>query len=290
MSEVSPLTIELIERRPLTAVKVLAEMNASDAASFFEALPTRYAVSLVSKVSAWSASTLISEMTRVSGAAVLSELDYQTTASIMRVMAAADREEMLSALPKQLSRDLASTLTYPTDTVGAKMSTSIVVMTMDQSVGEAFSELRLIKRTKTGVAYIVDESRRLLGIVTADELLSLSNETRLGTVMEKSVAPISARARLSTVRSLPVWDDYAHVPVVNRQSILIGALARRSLRQLIVDRPASPTQPQPPTIIASVASAFFNSSVGLAQVLIDVEVTSKNSINELSPSASGDSS
>ena len=86
MSKVSPLTIELIERRPQTAVKVLANMDASDVADFFEALPTRYAVALISKVSAWSAAALICEMTPVSGAAILSELDYQGTASIMRVL------------------------------------------------------------------------------------------------------------------------------------------------------------------------------------------------------------
>jgi hypothetical protein len=55
MSQVSPLTIELIQQRPLTAVNVLKEMNASDVADFFEALPTRFAVGLVSKISAWSA-------------------------------------------------------------------------------------------------------------------------------------------------------------------------------------------------------------------------------------------
>jgi predicted transcriptional regulator len=150
------------------------------------------------------------------------------------------------------------------------MSTSIVIMAVDQTVGEALADFRQIKRTKTGVAYVVDASRKLLGIVTGDELFRLSNESRLGDVMEKSVPPISARARLSTVKSLPAWDDYAHLPVVNRQKILIGALARRTFRQPIVDKPADAAQSQ--SILSSVASAFFGSSVGLAQVLIDVEI------------------
>ena len=275
MSKVSPLTIELIERRPQTAVKVLADMEATDVADFFEALPTRYAVALISKISAWSAATLISEMTPISGAAVLSELDYQATASIMRVLPGANQKELLTALPKKLSGDLKSTLTYPADTVGAKMSTSIVIMTVDQTVGEAFAELRQIKRTKTGVAYVVDETRKLLGIVTADEMFRLSNERPLGDVMEKSVAPISARARLSTVKSLPAWDDYAHLPVVNRQKILIGALARRTFRQQIVENPIESAQAPSQSILSSVAGAFFGSSVGLAQVLVDFEASSE---------------
>lgn len=272
MSKVSQLTIELIEKRPLTAVKVLAALDASDVADFFEVLPTRYAVTLISKISAWSAATLICEMTPVSSCAVLSELDYQVTASIMRVMPDANTKKLLLALPKKLSGELTSTLNYPADTVGAKMSSSLVIMTTDQTVGEAFSELRQIKSTKTGVVYIVDGSRKLLGIVTADELFRLPNDSHLGDVMEKSVAPISARARLSSVKSLNAWDDYAHLPVVDRQKILIGSLARRSFTQKITERANDLVQTQSPSILSSVASAFFSSSVELAQVLIDDEI------------------
>lgn len=290
MSKVSPLTIELVEKFPQTAVKVLAALNTSDAAAFFETLPISSALSLMSKISAWSASKLISEMTPVSGAAILAELDYQTAASIMRVIPAEDRKHLLSALPKKLSSDLTSTLTYPADTVGAKMSTNIVVMAADQVVGDAFAELRQIKRTKTGVVFVVEESRKLLGIVNADELLQRSNESPLGEVIDLSVAPVSARARLSTVNSLPAWDDYAHLPVVNRQKILIGALARRTFRQEIIDTPQEQIYTQTPTILMSMASAFFNSSIVLAQVLIDLDVTSKSSVNQPSPSTTGDNS
>jgi len=288
MSKVSAFTIELIEKRPLTAVEVLAGMDASDVAAFFDALPTRFAVPLISKISAWSAGTLICEMTPVTAAAILSELDYQATSSIMRVVPDARRKTLLAALPKKLSGDLKSTLTYPADTVGAKMSTSIVIMTVDQTVGQAFAELRQIKCTKTGVAYVVDTSRKLLGVVTADELFRLSNESRLGDVMDTSVAPISARARLSTVKSLPAWDDCAHLPVVNRQKILIGALARRTFRQKIIDKPVDSAALQ--SILYTVASAFFGSSVGLAQVLMDVKITNETASGDaLTPRTGGTS-
>lgn len=273
MSKVSPLTIELIERRPSTAVNALKEMDAGDVADFLEALPIQSAVALISRESTWNAATLICEMSPGRGADILSELDYQAAAAIMRVVPEANQKELLSALPKKLRGDLKSTLTYPADTVGAKMSTNIVIMTVDQTVVEAFTELRQIKRTKTGVAYVVDDSRKLLGIVTADELFRLSNETRLGDVMEKSVAPISARARLSAVKSLPEWDDYAHLPVVNRQKILIGALARRTFRQKPVEKPLNAAQPQ--SILMSAAGAFFGSTVGLTQVLFGIDTASQ---------------
>lgn len=288
MTTVSPLSIELIEKRPLTAVKVLEGMEPSDVAQFFEALPTRIAVALVSKVSVLSAATLLDEMTPVSAAAILSDLDYQTTASILRVEPDAAQKKLLSALPKKLCADLKSTLSFPADTVGAKMSTIIVIMFADQSIGEAFAQLRQIKRTKTGIVYIADAARKLIGLVTAEDLLRLSNESRLGDVMETSVPTISARSRLSAVKSLQAWDDYTHLPVVNRQKILIGALARRTFRQKIVDKRRSPAQSH--SILSSLASAFLGSSVGLVQVLTDVEVTSGAFTDDTSKQTAGDAS
>ncbi|WP_306262363.1 magnesium transporter MgtE N-terminal domain-containing protein [Pararhizobium sp. IMCC21322] len=287
MSKVSPLTIELIEKRPLTAVKALSEMSVGDSADFFEALPTRYAVSLMSKITAWSAAGLISEMTPVSGGAVLSGLDYQTTASILRVIPDAKRKQLLVALPKKLSRDLTSTLTYPADTVGAKMSTSIIVMTADQTVREAVSEFRQMKRTKTGVAYVVDASRKLIGNINAAELLRLSKDSKLGEVVDSSIPSISARARLSAVKSMPAWDDHAFLPVVNRQKILIGALSKSIFKQSPAAEPIAESQANSSNILSSVASVFFTSSVQLAELLIDGDVRSKPSINHSSASAGG---
>jgi magnesium transporter len=267
MSGVSKVTIALIEQRPLTAVRTVSKMDPGDAALFLETLPTRHAVLVLSKMSAWESAMLIAKMAPVNGAAILSELDYQTTASIVRIITEADRENLLTALPKNLSRDLRATLTYPSDTVGAKMSISIVILSADKTAGEGLRELRQIKRSKTGIVYVVSESRKLLGIANAEELLRHPNEAVLSEVMDTSVVPISARARLSTIKSLPVWDDYAHLPVVNRQKVLIGALARRSLRQAAKKSEDKTSKEQTPSIFAAVAGAFASSAVGLLQVL-----------------------
>jgi Mg/Co/Ni transporter MgtE len=288
MSKVSPLTIGLIEKRPMTAVKAVAKMNPADAAAFLETLPTRHAVSVFSKMSAWSASELIADMNEVSAAAIISELDYQIAASIMRIVPGIVREKLLAALPKKLSQDLKSTLTYPADTVGAKMSTSIVVLSADQTAGDALAELRQIKRSKTGVAFVVDGSRKLLGIVNANELLQRSKDSLLSEVLDRSVMAISARARLSSVMSLPAWDDYTYLPVVNRQKILIGALARRTLRQPVAQAESSSPQTATPSIISSMAGAFVASAVGLAQILTDVVGTSDASIEKQSAPTAGD--
>ena len=290
MSKISPVTVGLIEKHPQTAARAVAKMEPVDAAAFFETLPRRHAVMIVSNLSAWSASAIISHVMPAKGAAILSELDYQTTASILRVIPGSDQDKLLSALPKRLSQDLTSTLTYPADTVGAKMSTSTVVMMADQTAGNALAELREIKRAKAGVVYVVDGERKLLGVVSAGELLQHSNGSILGKIIDRSVVPISARSRLSAVKSLPAWDDYAHMPVVNRQKILIGALARRTFRQPVVQAAVKSTRAATPSILASMASTFVASALGLAEILASADVMHDTSDEAQSSFTAGDNS
>ncbi|CAN0460288.1 unnamed protein product, partial [Ectocarpus fasciculatus] len=144
------------------------------------------------------------------------------------------------------------------------MLTNIVIMAADQTSADALAELRQKKRAKTGVAYVVDGSRKLLGIVSAGELLQSPNEALLSEAIDRSITPISARARLSTVKSLPTWNDYEQMPVVNRQKILIGALHRRVFRQPAEKDARDKADDQIPSIFTAVASAFATSAVGLA--------------------------
>lgn len=272
MSKISPLTTGLIEDKPETAVTVLADMNPDDAASFLQTLTTRHAVSVLSRTSAWLSSDLIPKMSTVSGAAILADLEYQTTASIMRVVSDADRQRLLDALPKRLREDLLSTLTYPLDTVGAKMSTAIVVLKSDRTVAEAVAELRRIKRSRTGLVFVVDDARRLLGVANAGDLLQLPNESALSAVIDRTVVAIPARARLETVRSRADWDEYAQLPVVNRKKMVIGALSRKVFRQSgPAGEPQSKVVKSRP-ILGSMAGTFLASVVGLLQVLTDAEI------------------
>lgn len=281
MSKISTLTISLIEDRPETAARGMGEVNPDDAADFLESLPTRHAVTVLSRSSASLASDLIPQMETASGAAILNGLDYQTTVSIMRMLDEADREKMLSALPKRLRNDLESTLSYPVGTVGAKMTTSIVIMKKHQTVADAIAELRRVKRSRTGIAFVVDSSRKLLGVISAGDLVQLPNESVLSAVMDISVVPISARSRLETVRSLSAWDDYAQLPVVSRKKLLIGALSRKTFRQAEATEPSLQDNLGSQSILASVASSFLASAMELLHVLTDAETNVRKPEDQL---------
>ncbi len=270
MSSVSPLTLAFIEKRPSSVAQSLTAMETDDAAAFLETIPTRYAANTVSHMGAWSASGLLTRMNASASAAVLRELEYHTAAAILRMMAESDRLLLLDLLPKKLHRDLETSLSFPEDTVGAKMTTSIMVLNHDQTVADALAELKRSHRAKAEVVFVIDAARRLKGAVTAASLLHQSLASPLTEMMDTTVVPLSARARLGAIASLDAWDEYAQLPVLSRKKLVIGALSRKAAKQhgrTGAQVPGAPTS----SIAVAIANAFFTSAIGLGQLLADVD-------------------
>ncbi len=265
------VTLGFIDRRPQAASRAVASMAAEDAAVLLDSIPTRYGVLLLAHMSAWSVATILERTSRASAAAALAETDYQFSVSVMRLLPEGVRTNLLELLPKRLRGDFSTALSFPEDTVGAKMTTAFVALPATATVDDAITELRQIKRTKGGIVFVTDETREYCGAVSASELLQRSSLSQLEEVMDKNLAALSARARLSSVVSLSAWDDYSQLPVVNRQNLLIGALTRKTARAILRKRDERPSPAEPESILGSISDAFFGSMIGLAQMLTDVD-------------------
>lgn len=271
MNKASAFTLALIEKRPLTAAKSLESMTPNDAAAFVKVLPVAQAVAVISSMSAWRASTVLSALNPAKSAPILGQMEYQSAASVLRLVPENERRLQLDALPKKLRRSLQSTLAYASDTVGANMSVMIVSIDANQTVKDALTELRVLQRARTGVAFVVDDAKHLRGVVNASELLQLPGEARLREVMDRSVPSLSARARLASVTGLPAWDDYGQLPVLNRQKQVIGALSRKiALRKSAAAAPQATTTDRG-SILGSIAYAFASSVLGLGELLADAD-------------------
>jgi len=195
MADASALTLSFLEKRPSSAAQTLASMDASDAAAFLEMVPSRYIVATLGHMSEWSASSVIKEMAPASAAAALREMDYPSATAILRLLDEDQQPKLLELLPEKLRRDLETSLSFPSDTVGAKMTTAIVTLTGEQTAAEAIGLLQKSVQAKADAVFVLDYDRKLRGVVSAAVLLKSRPAVELHNLMDASVNPLSARAR-----------------------------------------------------------------------------------------------
>jgi magnesium transporter len=173
---------------PETQVRVVEAMNPEDAA------------------------TLLQVMSHDERAVLVKRLDDDIVDDILRRLANAEREDI---------RRLAS---YEQGTAGAVMTTDYATLPPDITVREAIDRLRREAPDKETIyySYIVDENRKLLGLVSLKTLLLSRPRARIEEVM--STEPISARLdddQESVARKIEDYDLIA-IPVVDIDDRLVG--------------------------------------------------------------------
>jgi len=265
MTESRSLILAFIDRRPAAAARALAAMDEDDAAGLLEDLPTRYGSRVLIHMGAWAACTLLAKLTVSKAAAVLAGFQFQSAAALLRLMDRAPRLAILEEMPASMRRDFRTTLAFPADAVGAHMTTAILSQRTDHTVTDGRDQVRRAGRADTGCVVVVDEAHRPVGVIAPVTLLRATGKTMLTDVMDTDVAPISARARLVTVRDLAVWDRYQSIPVTNRRGHVVGVLNQATLRQALAQ--AKPEQLRgSESVLSGVAGVFTGVLAGLANL------------------------
>lgn len=260
------LILTFIDRRPDTAARALTAMEPDKARALLADIPARYASRVLARMGPWLACERLMGLPPETAAAMLRGLPYQSAAGLLRLMPAEFTEAVLGELPRPVRRELRATLHYPADTVGAHMTPAILTHTADQTVADARDQVRQSTRMEARCVVIVDEQRRLAGLVDPVLLLRHSGRTLLGEIMDADVTAISARARIASARQLEAWHRYLSLPVASRQKHVIGMLSLGALGEAL-SRGERKTERPGDALPIALADAFVGFVGGLLELI-----------------------
>ena len=171
MPDTPDLTMAFIKKRPESAGRVLAAMRPAVAAAFLQSIPTRFAVEAVAHMNPRPASVLVTKMGVTSGAALVRDLSFAEASAILRQIDPAVRNQLLEELPRRLRRDFEMSLAFPTDTVGAHMTTAIVTLSENDKTSDALELIKQMEGDHADVILVVNDKHKLVGAVTVTKLL-----------------------------------------------------------------------------------------------------------------------
>lgn len=231
MNEQIELSLAFIEEHTAAAAETLVACEPAEVAAFLADIPLRAAVRLVEEFPSWMAAAAIENLALERGSAVLREIPYAHSSVLMRQIAPERRKLLLEALPARLARDIARTLDYPAQTVGAWMDASVQGFPESTRAGECLHAMRAMPGGSGGLVVVTGNRRRFLGVIQLDRLLALPDEQEISASMVTGLKPLSARATLATVRSVESWRRYQALPVVNRRNEVVGLLHRDAIER-----------------------------------------------------------
>lgn len=203
---------------------VLESTSISNQATIFEYLPLERQIELVEKGRPQMA-RLIEEMSSDDRAELLREVDPKVRENLLRLVDEADR------------RDIARLVEYPEGSAGSHMTTDYAWLPSTVRVDEAMDRLRLQAPDAETiyVVYVVDENRRLQGVVSLRELILAPRMAPVASVMSREVVRFRATDDIETVAQELKQYDLLAVPIVDAEDRLVGIITHDDVLDVFVE-------------------------------------------------------
>ncbi len=225
------LAARFLSAHPQASVRVLERQPANELIAFLQTMDAGQVAAVLDNMLPQYAGRLCNIASPQQVSAWLVSLSTRRMAAILRNMHRSQRAALLSELPAKTAAACRIFLSYPADTIGAWMSGRITALPGNINAGEALIRLQESEYPVDSDAIpVIDEERRLLGIISYVELSQAEKSVSVTEIMEHDLPAVSASASLASAEHHSGWRRYDTLQVLNREHRLIGLLRHVHLR------------------------------------------------------------
>ncbi len=240
---------ELLRAKKYKAVRSILEvMNAVDIASLlaeledkelvlaFRLIPKDKAADVFAEMSGQMQAQLVAVFTERELRDILDDLYMDDTVDLLEDMPANLVTRILENVSREKRDQINMLLNYPEDSAGSIMTTEYVDLRRDSTVAQAMSH---IKRTgihkETIYTCYVLEARRLIGIVSAKDLMTTDDDVPIEELMETEIISVSTHTDQEEVARLFSKYDLLAVPVLDAEERMVGIVTVDDAIDVVVD-------------------------------------------------------
>ncbi len=237
IAETDEILILLEERNYGVLKPLLSDMNAIDLAKVFEEterdtdllilfriLPKDLAAETFVEMDNDVQKRLIHKLSDRELKAVLNELFLDDTVDLIEEMPASVVKRVLAQSDSETRAYINEMLKYPRDSAGSIMTIEFVSLLPTMTVEDAFERIRrtAIDKETIYTCYVIDPTNKILGLVTAKDLMLAQKDELISDIMEENV--IYAYTETDKEDVARTFSEYGFLalPIVDREMRLVG--------------------------------------------------------------------
>ena len=226
-----------VEQTPFNEIVLeLEELNDLEVALFFRCLKTETSSELFSYLNEEQQQSIIQNLTKQEIADFINELYTDEIADVLEALPPDMAKTILLTVDKNTRFKVNQILQFDDEEVGSVMSVDIIALKSNMTNKEAL-ELIKKKREESEIGqfyYVVDLKNKLQGCTTLEDIVFSPKEDLVSKKMTqvKSVKTKQLKAEAANIFSS---EDYATLPVVDDNDILMGMLTSNDVIDIIKD-------------------------------------------------------
>lgn len=213
---------------PADLAEILEDLPAGTRQDLFEALEVNTAARVLSEVDdpRMQEELLTEQRDPEKAADVLETMPPDAAADLLAEMPEEDANDLIKRMQPEDARTVTTLMRHEEDTAGGLMTTEMVTFPANITVAEAFQRLREAAPNVEFLYqfYVVDEKRRLMGLINVRRLFLGKDADLLQDVMAPWTICVHPEDPASEVAEVIEKYNLAAVPVVDAEGVLVGMI------------------------------------------------------------------
>ena len=241
--------MELLAKKDFRAIRsILGVMNVVDIASLLSELEDKELVQAFRLITKDKAADVFAYMNNSMQTKLVEMFAEKELKELLDELYLDDMVDMLEELPANLVTRILDVvdgekrsrinqlLNYPDDSAGSIMTTEYVDFNKKMTVAEAMSHIKKVGIHKETIytCYVL-EARKLIGIVTAKDLMTADDDKKIQELMETEIISVRTHDDQEEVARLFSKYDLLAIPVLDNDGLMVGIVTVDDAMDVVVD-------------------------------------------------------
>lgn len=238
----------LKENKKTDFIKILEELQPYDTAKIYEDLPEKHKLRFLLFLNFDVLADLMQELEKEEQLEVLNKLGIEKSSKVLDLMDNDDlallldelspekKESLLSGMKVEESKAVTNIMNYPPETAGRMMTNRFVWIRSYYNVREAVDKLKTFAEFAESInyLYVVDEERKLVGVVSYRDLLMADLNEKINSIMYERVISVSVTTDQEVVARMTERYDFLAIPVVDEENVLVGIVTVDDIIDVVI--------------------------------------------------------
>ena len=223
---------------PADLSDMLMELDTYERAALFKTLDPQSQIDILTELELKWQKDLVDELDPRTTAMLLERMPADEATDLVGCLPRRDAEKYLEMLSPKKARELRELLTFEAHSAGGLMTTEVITLREDMTVGQTLDRIKDIELEKAETihnCYVVDDGNKLIGTVSFRKLLTEPPELKIAKAMLKKPPALDVEANLKEIATMLSKYNLFAAPVIDEAGVLEGIITVDDVLAVIID-------------------------------------------------------
>ncbi len=272
----------LSEMKPVDIAELINDVDDEKIAVIFRILPKSLASDVFVELDNDVQQIVIKAFTDSELSNIINDMFLDDTADIIEEMPSNVARRILKVSKKENREIINKLLGFPKDSAGSIMTPECITLRENMTVNDALAKIRRQALDKETIytCYVTDDQKKLLGIVSARDILIHSLDEKISDFMQENFIFASTLTDKEEVANLLSKYDLLAIPIVDKENRILGIVTIDDAIDVIteeatedISKMAGATPSEKPYLKTNVFSLWLNRVPWLVFLLLSATFT-----------------